>query len=69
MKFDDDFVGRAALEAEVANPTRTAVTLRWGPEDAVDIYASPLEPGEAYRPSTCRLPPWSRRHEATPITP
>ena len=35
-KFDHDFLGRAALEAEVANPKRTVVTLRWNPEDVVD---------------------------------
>src|SRR5262249_10292514 len=28
-KFDHDFLGRAALESEVANPKRTVVTLRW----------------------------------------
>jgi glycine cleavage system aminomethyltransferase T len=35
MKFDHDFVGRAALEAEVAAPRRRVVTLRWNPEDVV----------------------------------
>ena len=60
MKFDHDFIGRAALEAEVADPKRTVVTLRWNPEDVVDIYASLLQPGEEYK--TIDLPtspPWS----------
>lgn len=39
-KFDHDFVGRAALEAEVADPKRTIVSLLWNTDDLVDIYAS-----------------------------
>jgi glycine cleavage system aminomethyltransferase T len=39
-KFDHDFIGRAAVEAEVANPKRTTVILRWNPDDVVDIFAS-----------------------------
>jgi vanillate/3-O-methylgallate O-demethylase len=60
VKFDHDFLGRAALEAEVANPRRRVVTLAWNPEDVVDIYASLLQPGEEYK--TIDLPtspPWS----------
>ncbi len=60
VKFDHDFIGRTALEAEVADPKRTVVTLRWNPEDVVDIYASLLQPGEEYK--TIDLPtspPWS----------
>ena len=49
VKFDHDFIGRAALEAEVANPRRTTVTLRWNPEDVIDIHASLLQPGEEYK--------------------
>jgi glycine cleavage system aminomethyltransferase T len=40
IKFDHDFIGRAALEAEVANPRRTIVTLVWHPDDVVDVFAS-----------------------------
>ncbi len=32
VKFDHDFIGRAALEEEVADPRRTIATLRWNPE-------------------------------------
>lgn len=40
IAFDHDFVGREALEAEVADPERTIVTLEWNDEDVIDIYAS-----------------------------
>ncbi|MGW1785060.1 aminomethyl transferase family protein [Streptomyces sp. NPDC002143] len=48
-RFDHDFIGRASLEKEVAEPKRTIVTLRWNPEDVIDIYASLLRPGEEYK--------------------
>lgn len=48
-RFDHDFVGRAALEAEIADPRRTTVMLRWNPEDIVDTYASMFRPGEEYK--------------------
>jgi glycine cleavage system aminomethyltransferase T len=53
-RFDHDFIGRAALEAEVADPKRTIVTLRWNPEDVIDIYASLFRDGEPY--TTLELP-------------
>ncbi|BAW24126.1 aminomethyltransferase family protein [Pseudomonas putida] len=40
VKFDHDFIGRAALEQEAAAPKRTRVTLEFNSEDVVDIYAS-----------------------------
>ena len=39
-----------ALEAEAKAPPRRTVTLRWNPEDVVDIYASLFRPGQPYRP-------------------
>jgi hypothetical protein len=39
-RFDHDFHGRAALEAEVAHPRRTVVTLRWNPDDVLNVAAS-----------------------------
>lgn len=48
-KLDHDFIGRAAVEAEMANPTRTIVSLIWNPEDLVDIYRSLWEDGEPYK--------------------
>ncbi|MBM6593153.1 aminomethyltransferase family protein [Microvirga pudoricolor] len=40
IKFDHDFIGREALEHEVANPKRVMRTLVWNPDDVVDVYAS-----------------------------
>jgi glycine cleavage system aminomethyltransferase T len=48
IKFDHDFIGRAALEREVAAPRRTMVTLVWNAEDVSDVHASLLRPGEPY---------------------
>ena len=48
-KFDHDFVGRAAVEEEAANPKRTIKSLIWNPEDIKDIYASLWEEGEPYK--------------------
>ena len=53
-KFDHDFIGREAVEAESKNPKRTVVTLRWNPEDVIDIYASMFEKGDEYK--TLELP-------------
>lgn len=50
IKFDHDFIGRGALEKEVANPCRKMVTLVWNPEDILDVYASQFQPGEPYMP-------------------
>ncbi|MFZ7122068.1 MAG: hypothetical protein ACOWWH_14100 [Eubacteriaceae bacterium] len=48
-KFDHEFIGRKVLQAEVENPKRTIVTLRWNHEDVIDIYASLFKPGEEYK--------------------
>lgn len=50
IKFDHEFIGRGALEKEVANPRRQMVTLLWNREDVIDVFASQLEPGEHYEP-------------------
>jgi vanillate/3-O-methylgallate O-demethylase len=49
VRFDHDFIGRKALERETANPRRTVATLRWNPDDVIDIYASLLRPGAEYK--------------------
>jgi glycine cleavage system aminomethyltransferase T len=49
VRFDHEFLGRKALEAEAANPRRTVATLRWNPDDVIDIFASLLKPGEEYK--------------------
>jgi glycine cleavage system aminomethyltransferase T len=42
VKFDHDFVGRAALEAMKDEPHRRKVTLRWNPEDVLAVERSIL---------------------------
>jgi vanillate/3-O-methylgallate O-demethylase len=59
-RFDHDFIGRQALEAEVADPKRTIATLRWNPDDVIDIYASLLRPGEEYKSLDLPTHPYSR---------
>lgn len=50
VKFDHDFIGRAALEKEAAAGTyRRRVTLEYDPRDVVEIYASLFEEGEPYQ--------------------
>jgi glycine cleavage system aminomethyltransferase T len=48
ISFNHDFVGRSALEREVADPRRKMVTLVWDPLDVLDVYASKFRPGEPY---------------------
>ena len=50
IRFDHDFVGRAALEREKAAPRRQMVTLVWNPDDILDIHRSQYEPGEPFAP-------------------
>lgn len=49
VQFDHDFIGRAALEEELASPKRTIVTLEWNNEDVLDIHASYLRGGDEYK--------------------
>jgi vanillate/3-O-methylgallate O-demethylase len=48
IKFDHEFIGREALEAEVAHPKRTMRTLVWNADDVVDVYASLFRQGKPY---------------------
>lgn len=45
---DHEFLGRDALLAEKANPTRVLRTLEWNSEDVNDVVTSVLEPGEHF---------------------
>jgi len=45
ISFDHDFVGREALEAKVADPDRTLVSLAWNEDDVIDVYASLFRDG------------------------
>jgi glycine cleavage system aminomethyltransferase T len=63
-RFDHEFIGREALAAEIQNPRRTTVTLRWNTEDVLDVYASLLRPGQTYKPIDLPYAPqrWPMAH-------
>ncbi|TKT74599.1 aminomethyltransferase family protein [Aquamicrobium sp. LC103] len=45
VKFDHDFVGRAALEKMKEKPHRKKVTFEWNAEDVLKVIASAFDPG------------------------
>lgn len=45
VKFDHDFIGRAALEAMQGRAHRRKVTFEWHAEDVMKVHASFLKPG------------------------
>jgi len=45
VKFDHDFIGRAALEKMAGQPQRKKVTLAWNAEDVGRAFQSMLDPG------------------------
>lgn len=45
VRFDHDFLGRAALEAIAGHSRRTKVTLVWNPDDVAAAFRSLCEPG------------------------
>ena len=49
VKFDHDFVGRAALEVKQNQPHRHKRTLRWSKDDVVRVFASQLGEGERFK--------------------
>ncbi len=49
VKFDHEFIGRAALEKLEPQPHRRKVWLRWSNEDALRIYASQLQHGDRFK--------------------
>lgn len=49
LKFDHDFIGRAALEALPESKRRKRVTLVWNREDVTKIFASQLGDGPRYK--------------------
>ena len=46
VKFDHDFVGRAALEAMAANPPRQKVTLLWNGDDVARAFKTMSDDGD-----------------------
>ena len=59
-KFNHDFIGREALQAEVADPKRKIVSLVWDVDDVVDVYRSQFADEEPYKymemPSAVQAP-------------
>jgi vanillate/3-O-methylgallate O-demethylase len=49
IKFDHDFIGRQALEEELAHPRRVIRTLVWNADDVTDVYASLFRAGKSFR--------------------
>ena len=49
IKFDHDFIGRKALEEELAHPRRVIRTLVWNADDVIDVYASLFRAGTPLR--------------------
>lgn len=49
VKFDHDFVGRAALEAMQDRPHRQKMTLVWDPEDVTRVFSSLFNDGDRYK--------------------
>lgn len=58
VKFDHEFIGRAALEAEMADPIRTIVTLEFNEKDVIDVQASLFGSGPTYLPFDFPHPPY-----------
>jgi vanillate/3-O-methylgallate O-demethylase len=48
VRLDHDFIGRHALEEELARPRRVIRTLVWNPEDVIDVYASLYRAGKPF---------------------
>lgn len=46
VKFDHDFIGRAALERMDKASQRRKVTLAWNGDDVAKVFASLFDPGE-----------------------
>lgn len=49
VKFDHEFIGRAALEKIAKAPKRTVVTLEWNKDDIADVWLSIFDEGEPYK--------------------
>lgn len=50
VNYNHEFPGKDALQKIEAQGYRKMITLRWDPEDIVDVYRSQLYPGEHYKP-------------------
>jgi vanillate/3-O-methylgallate O-demethylase len=62
IKFDHDFVGRAALQQLAEQPHRRKVWLRWNISDAARVFADNLYRPPGQRPKSLELPITSFTH-------
>jgi vanillate/3-O-methylgallate O-demethylase len=62
VKFDHDFIGRAALEAMAGKPHRRKVTLVWNEEDVLGVFRRMLGGGEPAMHIDLPLSATSRLH-------
>lgn len=67
IDFDEDFIGKSALEDLIDNKRRTKVTLVWDDDDVIDCFASLFRDGEPHKfidlPDTAST--WSHTHYDT----
>jgi glycine cleavage system aminomethyltransferase T len=49
VKFDHDFIGRAALEKLADQPHKRKVWLKWNDEDVLKVFASQLGDGQPFK--------------------
>jgi len=49
VKFDHDFIGRAALEKKKDQPHKKKVTLKWAKDDVVKVFASMYNEGDRFK--------------------
>lgn len=49
IDFDHDFVGKDALQAELASPQRKTVTLVWDEDDVLEVFASLFSEGSHHK--------------------
>jgi vanillate/3-O-methylgallate O-demethylase len=62
VKFDHDFIGRAALERMAGQPHRRKVTLVWNAEDVLAVFQRLLQDGETAMHIDLPLSATSRLH-------
>lgn len=59
INFDQDFVGKEALQEKMESPSRTKVTLEWNPDDILEVFGSLFTEGESYKYLDLPHPRWA----------
>lgn len=65
VTFDHEFIGRDALEAEMADPDQTLVSLKWTDDDVINVSASLYHAGENYKYMDLPRVGWGRANYDT----